>query len=222
MRKEYKTVLNEAFAEFEERKSRFIAAVKPVSSEEEAVVFIQGLKTRFWDASHHVYAYHIGGSIPVQRFSDDGEPSGTAGLPVLEVVRRMDVQDLAVVVVRYFGGTLLGASGLIRAYGKSASLGIEAARIIRRLLCTRTRLVVEYALWGKVQNLLAAGGYPVETVIYGQDVEIIVYVQPDDAGKFAGLVEEATSARAIVETDGEVYITADMDGKVIKGEECNA
>ena len=137
MQKEYRTVAAEAFAEFEEKKSKFIATVKPVASEEEAAAFISGLKSRYWNASHNVYAYYICGDNILQKFSDDGEPSGTAGLPVLEAVRKLAVQDVAVVVTRYFGGTLLGAAGLVRAYGRSATLGIEAAGIIKKQLCIK-------------------------------------------------------------------------------------
>ncbi|HEX3029136.1 MAG TPA: YigZ family protein, partial [Clostridia bacterium] len=148
MLKEYKTVLKQSVAETEEKKSRFIASVKPVKTEDEALEFINGLKSKYWDASHNVYSYYVGGNNIVQRFSDAGEPSGTAGLPILEVIKRMEVQDLVVVVTRYFGGTLLGAAGLIRAYSKSASLGIEAAVVVKRLQCRTISLIVEYTMFG--------------------------------------------------------------------------
>ena len=154
MQKIFRTVLKEASVEMEEKKSRFIASVKPVASEEEALEFISCMKAKYWDASHNVYAYLVEGETTAQRFSDDGEPSGTAGMPVVEVIKRMEVQDLVVVVTRYFGGTLLGAAGLIRAYRKSASLGIEAAGIVKRLLCVEMSVVMEYSLLGKVQNLI--------------------------------------------------------------------
>ena len=215
MKKEYKTVLKEASAEIEEKKSRFIAAVKPVSTEEEALDFISSLKGRYWDASHNVYAYYIGGNNIIQRFSDDGEPSGTAGMPVLEVIRRMGVENLAVVVTRYFGGTLLGASGLIRAYSKSASLGIEAAEVVRRVLCTEVSIVVEYGLYGKVQNLLISSGYAIKKIIFEQDVEIIVYIPADETERFAGLIEESSNARSVVGFGENVYVTLGDDGRII-------
>jgi len=129
---QYKTISKEATVEMEEKKSRFIANVKPVSSEEEALEFINNIRAKYWDATHNVYAYYISGENIIQRFSDDGEPSGTAGMPVLEVIKRMELKDLVVVVTRYFGGILLGASGLVRAYSKSAALGIEAAGIVTK------------------------------------------------------------------------------------------
>jgi len=180
MELEYKTVLREAIAEFEEKKSRFIASVKPVSNEEEALEFINRIKSRYWDATHNVYAYYIGGDVTAQRFSDDGEPSGTAGMPVLEVIKRIGVRDLVVVVTRYFGGILLGASGLVRAYSRSATLGIEAAGIVRKSLCTEVIAIVEYALWGKVQNLIQKKGYLINGITYGQDIEISVFVPANE------------------------------------------
>lgn len=206
MQKEYKTVLNGAAAEIEEKKSRFIASVKPVTTEEEAVDFINALKSRYWDATHNVYAYYIVGNNMVQRFSDDGEPSGTAGIPVLEVIKRMGVQDLVIVVTRYFGGTLLGAAGLIRAYSKAASQGIEAAGIVKRQLCIETSIVIEYGLFGKIQSMLHSEGYTIKNIIYEQDVEIIVYIPFDRVEKFMELITETTNARAVVEPGEKVYI----------------
>ena len=207
MKKEYLTVSREAAAELEERKSRFIATVRPVSSEEDAFSFIDGLKSRYWNASHNAYAYYICGGSIFQKFSDDGEPSGTAGLPVLEAVRRLQVQDVAVVVTRYFGGTLLGAAGLVRAYGKSASMGIEAAGIVKRQLCIETSIIMEYPLFGKVRNMAAASGYTVKDAVYGQDVELVLHIPVDEFESFTGLVTEATNARAIITAGEKGYIT---------------
>lgn len=216
MQSEYKTVLRQASGETEEKKSRFIATVKPVKSEDEAVEFINQIRSKYWDASHNVYSYYICGNNIVQRFSDDGEPSGTAGMPVLEVIKRMGVQDLVVVVTRYFGGTLLGAAGLIRAYSKCASVGIENAVIVRRLLCTEVDIIVEYTLFGRLQSMFAAKGYVVKDVVYGQDVEIILYIRSDEVEGFINTVVEATNARAILETGENVYITVDEKGRIIE------
>lgn len=215
MKKQYKTVLNSAVCEIEEKKSRFITTVKPVSTEEEALEFINGLKSKYWDATHNVYSYYIGGNNIIQRFSDDGEPSGTAGLPVLEVIKRMEVRDLAVVITRYFGGTLLGAAGLIRAYSKSAALGIEAAGIITKKLCKEVRVVVEYTLFGKVQSLLISKGFIIKDVIYEQDVEIIVFIAEDEMESLIDLINETTNARSIIQPGDDSYITLDSKGKLI-------
>jgi uncharacterized YigZ family protein len=213
---EYKTILKESTAEIKEKKSRFIASAKPASSEEEALEFINSLKTRYWNATHNVYAYYIVGENIIQRFSDDGEPSGTAGMPVLEVIKRKDLQNLVVVVTRYFGGTLLGAAGLIRAYGKSASLAVEAAVIVKKRLCTEVNIMVEYPLLGRIQNFLGLSGYAIKNIIYGQDVEIIAYVPVDAISSFTSLVEEASNAQAIIAIGSKAYITVDEEGKIIK------
>lgn len=214
--KEYKTVLNEASAEYEEKKSRFIASVMPVKDEDDATAFINSLRSRCWDASHNVYAYHIGGNSTVQRYSDDGEPSGTAGMPVLEVIRRMGLQYIVVVVTRYFGGTLLGAAGLIRAYTKSAALGIEAAVVVKKLLCCQVALIMEYTLFGKVQNILLTGGYTIKSVEYQQDVEIVVYIPVDEVEAFAEMINDTTNTRVLVDIRDKCYITVDENGKLIK------
>lgn len=207
MRKEYLTVSKEATAELEEKKSRFIATVKPVTSEEEAHGFINDLKTRYWNATHNVYAYYICGNNIMQKFSDDGEPSGTAGLPVLEAMKKLDVQDAAVVVTRYFGGTLLGAAGLVRAYGKCAAMGIESAGIVRRQLCVETGIALDYSLFGKVQAIVTSKGYKVKDTVYAQDVDIYLYVPVDEFDAFSALLTEATNARALAYAGEKSYIT---------------
>jgi uncharacterized YigZ family protein len=212
MQKEYRTVSKEACAELEEKKSRFIATVKPVSSEEEAQEFISSLRSRYWNASHNVYAYFICGDSVMQKFSDDGEPSGTAGLPVLETVKKLGVQDLAVVVTRYFGGTLLGAAGLVRAYGRCAALGIEAAGIIRRQLCVRASVIMEYTLLGRVQSLIASRGITTADAVYGQDAELVLQVPVDEFQAFEALVTEATNARAIVTAGEREYVSIAASG----------
>jgi len=206
MQKEYRTVLNRAAVEMEEKKSKFIASVKPVSNEEEALDFINSVRTEYYDSSHNVYAYRIGGDNIAQRYSDDGEPSGTAGLPVLEVIRKMELQDIALVVTRYFGGVPLGAAGLARAYGKCASMGIEAARIVKKSLCSEIGVVVEYELAGRVHSVIARRGYPTGKPIYGQDVEITAFVPVDEVEAFCGIVNGASKGRAIVDIKGNVYI----------------
>lgn len=206
MRSEYLTISNEATAELEEKRSRFIATAKPVASEEEAYGFINGLKAKYWNATHNVYAYYICGNNLMQKFSDDGEPSGTAGLPALEAIKKSGVQDAAVIVTRYFGGTLLGASGLVRAYGRCAAMGIDAAGIIRMQLCVKAEIALDYPLLGKVQAIVASKGYRVKDMVYAQDVEMCVYVPVDDFEAFSALLTEATNARAILFTGEKEYI----------------
>jgi uncharacterized YigZ family protein len=209
MRKEYLTVSGEATAELEEKKSRFIATVKPVITEDEAHAFINSQRARYWNASHNVYAYYICSDTNMQKFSDDGEPSGTAGLPVLEAIKKLGVQDAAVVITRYFGGTLLGASGLVRAYGKCATMGIEAAGIVKRLLCIEAGIALDYSLLGKVQAIIASQGYKIKDTVYAQDVDIYVYIPADEFDVFSALLTETTSARAFAYAGEKTYITVE-------------
>ncbi|HOA54814.1 MAG: YigZ family protein [Clostridiaceae bacterium] len=210
MRKDYLTVSKEAAAEIEEKKSRFIATVRPVSSEQEAQDFINRLKTKYWDATHNVYAYYICAESTLQKFSDDGEPSGTAGLPVLEAIKKLEVQDVAVVVTRYFGGTLLGASGLVRAYGKSAAVGIEAAGIVRKLLCTEVRVTIDYSMLGRIQAAIASRGYSVKDTVYTDNVSMDVYVPVDEFDFFTALITEESNGRADISAGEKVYITKEV------------
>ena len=210
MRKEYLTISHEALAELEERKSRLIATVRPVTSEETANNFISELKAKYWNASHNVYAYYICANNVLQKFSDDGEPSGTAGLPVLEAIKKSDLQDIAVVVTRYFGGTKLGAAGLVRAYGKSATMGIRAAGIVKKQLCIQAELTMEYTLLGKVQAVVASKGYRVKDTIYAQDVDMVVYIPLDEIEEFASSVNEATNGQALIGIGEKAYIAIEV------------
>ncbi len=212
---EFKTVLNSALTEFEEKKSRFITNIKPVSTEDEAISFINEIKTKHWNATHNVYAYSINNETLVQRFSDDGEPSGTAGMPVLEVIRRMGVQNVVVVVTRYFGGTLLGASGLIRAYSHGTSLGLEAAEVVTRKLCLNINIMIEYTLFGKLQNMLMTNNNIIKGIQYGQDVELTVLIEMGGEEALIKEVVENTNGRAIIESGEKEYITLDGNGRLI-------
>ncbi len=211
----YKTILNTAEAEFEEKKSRFIANVRPVTCEEEALEFIEAIRSKYWNATHNVYAYSINRGTLVQRYSDDGEPSGTAGMPTLEVIKRMGLQDVVVVVTRYFGGTLLGASGLIRAYSKSASLGLEAAEIVTRKLCYNLNIIIEYTIFGRLQNMLISNNNIIKEIRYEQDVELCVLIEVGNEEKLMKDIVEVSNGRAIIDLGEKTYITLGSDGRLI-------
>ncbi len=215
MLRSYRTILNFAAAEYEEKKSRFIASARPVDNEEEAVEFINGLRAKYWNATHNVYAYSINNDTLIQRYSDDGEPSGTAGMPVLEVIKRMGVQNAVVVVTRYFGGTLLGAAGLIRAYGKSAALGLEAAEIVTRKLCVNVNIIIEYTLFGKLQNMLMTNNIIIKDIQYGQDVELCVLAEDGGEERLAEDITESSNGRALIDMGEKTYITLNGEGKLI-------
>lgn len=205
MVKRYKTVAGPGEIEISEKKSRFIATVMPVKTQEEVDEFLEGLRKKYWNASHNCYAYQMGENNEIQRFSDDGEPQGTAGKPILDVLKGEELRDTAIVVTRYFGGTLLGTGGLVRAYGRSAKEGVMAAGILECILMQRYLVTIPYTLVGKVQYLLNENGYMTEDTSYTDDVTIHVLVEEDSCDLFKKQLIESTSAEAIIEEGGSLY-----------------
>lgn len=151
---EYKTVEKEASDFFIEKKSKFIGYAKPVKTQEDALEFISKIKLKHWDATHNVYAYVLRENN-IQRYSDDGEPSGTAGVPVLDVMLKESLVDVCVVATRYFGGTLLGAGGLVRAYSHTSKIALEAAEIITMAQCSVMSAEVDYSFYDRLNILLS-------------------------------------------------------------------
>ncbi|NCC78799.1 MAG: YigZ family protein [Clostridia bacterium] len=173
----YRTVGNSAPREFTEKKSVFIGIAKRVFTEEEAKEFISEVRSRYKDARHHVFAYTIEEDMHIQRYSDDGEPQGTGGIPILDVIRKNDLRNVCVVVVRYFGGILLGAGGLTRAYVKGAADAIEAAGVIERVSGHQIDLLLDYDLFGKLQYFLKENHIDIINVAYTDKVKVSVYVE---------------------------------------------
>lgn len=169
---EYKTVEFENSDEFIEKKSRFIGYVKPVKTQNEAVDFINSIKSKHWDATHNVYAYVLKENN-IQRYSDDGEPSGTAGVPVLDVILKNELVDVCVVVTRYFGGTLLGAGGLVRAYSHGSKIAVESGNIITMAPCKILSVSVDYNFYERLNNLLNDLGANVEKTDFSDKVEVL-------------------------------------------------
>lgn len=193
----YCTVKAYATAEFLEKKSRFIGAVYPCKTEEEALFFIEKKKKQHWDASHNVFAYIVRqeGRSPLARCSDDGEPQGTAGRPVLDVLERGGLVDCCIVVTRYFGGTLLGTGGLVRAYGHSAKLALDAATILHMNPSVRCRLSFDYALYGKLSALLPEYGAVLEDTAFGAEVVLTFLVREDRYPAFLKALTEKTNGK---------------------------
>lgn len=158
----YKTLRHSSSDEFIINKSRFIGYAAPVETEEEALAFLQSIRTRHKDATHNCYAYVIGRNAGIMRYSDDGEPGGTAGLPMMEVIKAQGVVNCCVVVTRYFGGVLLGAGGLVRAYTQGCVAGLKAAQVVVMEPSQRYLCEVSYPLWDKVQYALRS--LPVQLV----------------------------------------------------------
>lgn len=201
----YRTVSEGGEGEYVEKKSRFIAEVYPVSSEEEAFAHLEEVKKRYWDARHHCWAYIIGRSPASERMSDDGEPAGTAGKPILEVLRGRGLTDVFLVVTRYFGGTLLGTGGLVRAYTAAAADGIDHSTVITRIHGYRTRIRTDYTGLGKIQYLLAQRGIHVLDTVYTEKVEIIVFVPDDEEKAVEKDIMEGTNGQAIMERVEECW-----------------
>ncbi|MDE6659251.1 MAG: YigZ family protein [Eubacterium sp.] len=169
--KEYKTVEFENSDEFIEKKSKFIGYVKPVQTQEDAVSFINSIKSKHWDATHNVYAYVLKDNN-IQRYSDDGEPSGTAGVPVLDVILKNGLVDVCVVVTRYFGGIMLGAGGLVRAYSHGSKIAVESGNIITMAPCKVLTVLVEYSFYERINNLLSDFDANVENTEFADSVTI--------------------------------------------------
>jgi len=202
---EYKTIKQRHSFEIIEKKSRFIAHVMPVGNENDALSFINAKKTEFWDASHNVYAYVLKENS-ISRYSDDGEPLGTAGIPALNVIQKEELLDVCVVVTRYFGGIQLGAGGLVRAYTKSTKSVIDNAGVVRRIYCLLYNIQTEYTLLGKVQNAAAEYGCIAGNIEYTDIVRLQYYV-PFNLNNFCNIINEATNgSAAITKTDEGRYI----------------
>ena len=173
----YRTIYDYGEDEIIINKSRFIGYARPISCEEEALDFIKEIKTKHKDATHNVYAYVCGEESNLQRFNDDGEPSGTAGIPALEVIKKEDLRNVAVVVTRYFGGVKLGGGGLIRAYTKGAKIALDAGKIVEMIIHTKLRIIIPYTLLGKLENFLNSSGYQIEDTLYNENVELDIYIK---------------------------------------------
>jgi len=209
----YNTVSRFGEAEVIEKKSRFIASAKSVSSEEEAKAFIDGIKKKNWNASHNVFAYRIGDFSEIERQSDDGEPQGTSGMPVLEVLRSRDVKNAVIVVTRYFGGTLLGTGGLVRAYTRAARAGLDAAGLCEMVLYTRYEITVEYGLSGKIQYAMLQNKIEILNSKYTHMVIFDVLVGFDEKEAFKELITDISSGKANIKDNGTVYGMW-LDGKL--------
>lgn len=198
---EYKTIKRSCSFEIVEKKSRFISHVMPVITEQDAISFINAQKAAFWDASHNVYAYVLKENS-ISRYSDDGEPLGTAGVPALNVILKEELLDICVVITRYFGGTLLGAGGLVRAYTKSAKSGIDNAGVIRRIYCILYNVQTDYAALGKIQNFTVNSGC-IEVGAEYSDIVRLEYLVPYNLQNFCGAINEATGGNAIISKTGK-------------------
>lgn len=214
MIEKYKILWEGGEGELVEKKSRFIATTKPVESEEEALAFIESMRKKYWDARHNCFAYCIGEQNQLQRCSDDGEPSQTAGRPMLDVILGEEVHNICVVVTRYFGGTLLGTGGLVRAYSGAVQEGLKNSRIMEKCLGHRLDIGIDYTGIGKIQYILAQCQITTLDTQYTDAVEVSVMVPHSKLASLKAEIIEGTNGRARLVEGEEVYYGV-VDGEVI-------
>lgn len=188
------------------QKSRFICYTERVTTEEDAQAFIQQIKKKHYNATHNCSAYLIGEHDHVQKANDDGEPSGTAGVPMLEVLKKKNLKDTVVVVTRYFGGIKLGAGGLIRAYGKSVSEGLNEIGIVERKLMRVMHTKIDYTWLGKVENELRSSKFLLKEIHYLNDVEVETYVEEEKKESFVELITELTNGKCEIFEGDVTYL----------------
>ena len=191
----YKTLKCRADDQFIVNKSRFIGYAAPCQSEEEALSFLKEIREKHKDATHNCYAYIIGRNMGVMRYSDDGEPGGTAGMPIIETMKQVGVTDCCVVVTRYFGGVLLGAGGLVRAYRKGCVVALNAAKVVSMIPSTRFLMEVPYPLWDKVRYAMKDMPLQIEDTAFSTAVEATLLVRTEDL--------EAVQGKLVAVTDGK-------------------
>lgn len=211
----YKSIHKEGRDEIIINRSRFIGSSCHVETEEEALEFIDKIKEEFKDATHNVYAYVIGQNSNIQRFSDAGEPSGTAGMPVLNVIKQENLQNIALVVTRYFGGVLLGGGGLVRAYTKGAKIAVDSGIIVDKNLFYDLSFKIDYTLLGKMENELLKNEFVVTDKIYEEQVEIKLIVEEERLDRIDEVIAEITSGKAEISIGQSAHYSV-LKGKILK------
>lgn len=205
MTEAYKILYRGGEGEIVEKKSRFIATTRPVKSEEEAAAFVEEMKKKYWDARHNCYAYVIGRRGQLSRCSDDGEPAQTAGRPMLDVLLGEGVRDICVVVTRYFGGTLLGTGGLVRAYSGAVQEGLKNSVIVEKLPGRRLRILTDYNGIGKIQYVAGQMEIPILDTEYTDQVMVTLMAPMAQADRLIAQITERTAGKAGIEEEGTLY-----------------
>jgi len=200
----YKTIDKGATAEYEISKSHFLTFVEPIADEAAGIAFINKIKKQYFDARHNCSAYIIGQNT-LQKADDDGEPSGTAGKPILEVIKKNELSDVVIVVTRYFGGIKLGAGGLIRAYGKAATLGLENCDIVLRTLFIRIRIDIDYTLLGILENNFYKKDIFIENKIFTDQVQLFILVKKEETSTLIQDITNWTAAACKITKLDETY-----------------
>ncbi len=204
MKGEYLSIKKEGFSEYTEKRSVFYGYTAPVATEEEAVAFVKKIKEKHSDARHNVYAYVLRENN-IQRFSDDGEPHGTAGLPLLDTLRKQDITDCVIVVTRYFGGILLGTGGLVRAYSTAAKDAVEDGEVVTFTLFKKMEITVSYSDYQKVVYYLDKREINHTNAEFGMNVTLVAHLLPEKYTEVESALMDMTGGKAIVENVGETY-----------------
>lgn len=191
---------------YEEKKSRFLAACYRIENEEDAAGFIEAAKKKYWDARHNCYAYVLGANNELMRFSDDGEPSGTAGKPILEVLTARGIHNCLIIVTRYFGGTLLGTGGLVRAYQKSSIDAVDNSILARRTKGSRITISTDYSSAGKIQYAAQQNGWMLTDTIYAADVSLVIEVPMPERERVVKETVQITSGKAVINEENDIDI----------------
>lgn len=210
MRKDYKTVKGYGEKEIIISKSKFIAYVNRAETEEEALHFIEKIKKMHPNATHNCSCYMVGEHDQIQKANDDGEPSGTAGVPMLEVLKKQGLKDTVVVVTRYFGGIKLGGGGLIRAYGKSTTEGIDAAQVVQRKLHYLMKVSIDYTWLGKIENEIRNSVYTLHDIQYMEEVDLLIFVEKEAEESFTNWIIELTNGQAKVICEDKQFLELDI------------
>lgn len=214
MKNSYLTLFEGGEGTIIEKKSRFIATIEPVETVEEAEAFIEKTKKKYWDARHNCHAFSVGTNMPLSRCSDDGEPSGTAGKPMLEVLTGRGIHNAAVVVTRYFGGTLLGTGGLVRAYTQAVQEGLKNCKLVEKYSGILMKLSMDYTDLGKVTYILNEMSIYIENTEYTDGVVMNILIPEDETETVKKKLTEATSGRIRME-EGEQVTFGKVDGEVL-------
>lgn len=200
----YKSIEEETVAQFIEKRSKFICYACPINGEREANEYVKKISSRHWDAKHNVYAYRVR-EPQIDRYSDDGEPQGTGGIPILNVLRGENLEDVVVVVTRYFGGILLGTGGLVRAYTHGAKIAIENSNVILMRKSKKIRIKVDYQNYGKVENTLNKNGVQIQNIVFLEDVSIIFIAEDEKIESIEKILRKIVSGKIFLEILEEKY-----------------
>lgn len=214
MIKRYKTIFRYAEVEHVIEKSKFIGYAKPVETQEEAIQFIEEIKEMHKNANHNVPVYIVGKKNEIQRYSDDREPAGTAGVPILDMLKKEEIKNIVIVVTRYFGGIKLGTGGLVRAYTSTAKLVLKQSKIIEKVLYDLIKIRIDYNMLGKVQNEVLNSGYCIKDTVFDDAVNMYIYSPVEKSEEIIKRVTNLTSAKGEISIQDTLYMN-ELDGNIM-------